>query len=116
MERITRRRRLLQTVVSLINLGGRKAGLAPGTEGERDLEQVRTAIEARPRAAAAARARPGGRQELGPVRDALSQLQMAYVQLSGGGRRNRRSPATSRRHEPGTGPAKSSGRLWMPGQ
>jgi hypothetical protein len=29
---------LVQTVVSLLNLGGRKAGLAPGTEDERDPE------------------------------------------------------------------------------
>jgi len=37
---------LVQTVISLINLGGRKAGLAPGTEDEADPEQVRQAIEA----------------------------------------------------------------------
>ena len=36
---------LVQTVVSLLNLGGRKAGLAPGTEDERDPDQVRLAIE-----------------------------------------------------------------------
>src|SRR3954454_17526971 len=37
---------VVQTIVSLINLGGRKAGLAPGTEDERDLGQVKLAIEA----------------------------------------------------------------------
>ena len=43
---------LIQTIVSLLNLGGRKAGLAPGTEDEKDLEQLRQAIEAHPRPAA----------------------------------------------------------------
>jgi hypothetical protein len=33
---------LVQTVVSLLNLGGRRAGLSAGSEDERDLEQVRS--------------------------------------------------------------------------
>src|ERR1700689_4722951 len=37
---------LLEQVVSLINLGMRRTGLAPGTEDERDIDQVRGAIEA----------------------------------------------------------------------
>ena len=37
---------LLEHVVSLVNLGMRRTGLAPGTEDERDLDQVRLAIEA----------------------------------------------------------------------
>ncbi|MEO6495879.1 MAG: hypothetical protein ABIO51_00215, partial [Solirubrobacteraceae bacterium] len=36
---------LIQTVVSLLNLGGRKSGLAPGTEDEKDPEQLRQAID-----------------------------------------------------------------------
>ena len=36
---------LVQTVITLINLGGRRAGLAPGTEDERDPEQLRLAVE-----------------------------------------------------------------------
>ena len=36
---------LLENVVTLANLGMRRTGLAPGTEGERDPEQVRLAIE-----------------------------------------------------------------------
>jgi uncharacterized membrane protein YgcG len=74
---------VLQTVVSLLNLGGRRAGLAPGTEDERDLDQVRMAIE-------------GARDmlvliedQLGPdarqLHDALAQLQLAYVRLGGQG-------------------------------
>ena len=37
---------LLEQVVSIINLGMRRTGLAPGTEDERDIGQVRMAIEA----------------------------------------------------------------------
>ena len=37
---------LLDNVVALANLGMRRTGLAPGTEGERDPAQVRLAIEA----------------------------------------------------------------------
>jgi hypothetical protein len=74
---------VIQTLVSLVNLGGRKAGLAPGTEDERDPQQLRIAIEG-------ARALlPLVEQELGPdaqqVRNALSQLQMAYAQSAPAG-------------------------------
>ncbi len=113
---------IVQTVVSLVNLGGRRAGLAPGTEDERDLEQVRQAIEG-------VRALlPLVEGELGPdaarVREALSQLQMVYAQ----GARERAPPArspparaASRSRRPAAkpgepGPAQSSGRLWVPGQ
>lgn len=37
---------VLENVVTLINLGMRRTGLTPGTEDERDLDQVRLAIEA----------------------------------------------------------------------
>ena len=114
---------LVQTVVSLLNLGGRRAGLAPGTEGERDLDQVGQAIEG-------VRALlPLVEGQLGPdaqtLRDALSQLQMAYAQLSGAG-----APGEPGREAPPSrpeadaeqpaagdaGPAQRSGRLWIPGQ
>src|SRR5947209_16602176 len=36
---------VLENVVTLANLGMRRTGLAPGTEDERDLGQVRMAIE-----------------------------------------------------------------------
>ena len=99
---------VIQTVVSLVNLGGRKAGLAPGTEDERDPEQLRVAIEG-------ARALlPLVEQELGPdaaqVKNALSQLQMAYAQgaQEGGG-------AGETPPEPEQPPQRPSG-LWVPGQ
>lgn len=101
---------LLQTLVTLINLGARKAGLAgpPGEEPARDLEQTKQAIEG-------ARAlipllEPRHAQALGSVKDALSRLQMAYVQLAGA------APKPAPEQPQGPGPAQASGRLWVPGQ
>jgi len=106
---------VVQTVISLINLGGRKAGLAPGTEDERDPEQVRQAIEA------VKVLMPLIEPMLGPdaerVREALSQLQLAYARLAGGSAPEGEQPATETPEEKqDQGPAQSSGRLWVPGQ
>ena len=112
---------IVQTIVTLVNLGGRRAGLAPGTEDERDPAQLRLAIEG-------ARALlPLIESELGPdgaaIREALSQLQMAYAQLSASGAGEGEqpagagdAPASEDPQESGPGPAQSSGRLWVPGQ
>jgi hypothetical protein len=80
MRRITVQDVLIQTVVTLINLGGRRLGLAgpPEEAGDKDLEQARLAIEG---ARALVPLLPQ-EADLGPVRDALSQLQMAYAQLA----------------------------------
>jgi hypothetical protein len=112
---------VLQTVVSLINLGGRRAGLAPGTEEERDLDQVHTAIEAVRALLPLLERDPEVAKELGPIRDAVSQLQMAYTQLSGGGEpaepaKPGEEPKAGEEPKPDTGPAQSSGRLWTPGR
>jgi hypothetical protein len=110
---------VIQTVVSLLNLGGRKAGLAPGTEDEKDPEQLRQAIEAT-RALL-----PLVEELLGPdakqLRDVLAQLQMAYAQgaptASAPGPAGAAEPAPQDPAKPeGPGPAQSSGRLWVPGQ
>jgi hypothetical protein len=79
MRRITVQDVLIQTVVTLINLGGRRLGLAgpPEEAGEKDVEQARLAIEG---ARALVPLLP--QEQLGPVRDALSQLQMAYASLA----------------------------------
>jgi hypothetical protein len=73
---------LLQTVVTFINLGARRLGLggSPEETGEKDPEQARLAIEG-------ARALIGLVQGEGlqPIRDALAQLQMAYVRETQGG-------------------------------
>jgi hypothetical protein len=108
MEKLTVDDVLLQTIVTLINLGARKAGLAEGTQA--DLPQVKQAIDA-------ARAllpivEPNHGEALGPVKEALSRLQMAYVQQSGG----QTPPGEEPKDPEGPGPAQESGRLWVPGQ
>ncbi len=101
---------LVQTVVSLLNLAARKAGLA-GAEEEPDFEQVRQAIDA-------TRAlMPLVEPTLGPdakqVRDALAQLQVAYARSGATpppGALSAAEPQT-----PDTPPRGGSG-LWVPGQ
>ncbi|CAB4929820.1 unannotated protein [freshwater metagenome] len=113
---------LAQTLVSLLNLGARKAGLAPGTEDERDLEQLHLAVEGA--RAMLALCEPALGPDGPPIRDALSQLQLAYVQLSGeAGGEGAPGPGTPpggpdapAPDAGGGGPAQSSGRLWVPGQ
>jgi hypothetical protein len=81
MKRITVQDVLVQTAVTMIDLAGRRLGLA-GPEGEQeepDLEQSRLAIEAT-RALL-----PLLPEEVGaPVRDALSQLQLAFAREAQG--------------------------------
>jgi hypothetical protein len=101
LSRITTTDMMAQAVISLLNLGARRLGLsdssrsaqadaeaqgrggaaasAGGTEAasERDLEQARDAIDG-VRALMGILERRISR-ELGPLRDALSQLQMAYA-------------------------------------
>jgi hypothetical protein len=74
---------LLDQVVSLINLGMRRTGLSSGTEDERDLAQVRLSIEAvRVLLPLIEESAP---PQAAQIRDALSQLQMAFVRLGGAG-------------------------------
>ena len=57
----------------------RRTGLAPGTEDERDPDQVRIAIESiRVLMPMVEEAAP---QQAGAIRDALSQLQLAFVKI-----------------------------------
>ncbi len=104
---------VVETVISLLNLGARKAGLSPDTQDERDLAQVQTAVEA-------VRALlPLCEDKLGPdapaIRGALSQLQLAYAQSVGAG-----EPAPPPPTRPDTPPQepepKQPSRLWVPGQ
>ena len=57
-------------------------------------------------------------EQLGPLRDALARLQMAYAQTAG-----QQEPASEKPQEPPQegnkdepGPAQKSGKLWVPGQ
>ena len=97
---------VIQSLVSMINLGGRKGGLAPGTEDERDLEQLRVAIEAARALLPLVEGELSG--DADQIRQALSQLQMAYAQGAG----QPQQPAEPAQQAP----PKSSGRLWVPGQ
>jgi hypothetical protein len=102
---------LLQTAVSLINLGGRRAGLAPGTEDERDLGQVKSAIDGVQALLPVLEGR--GREEVRPIRDALSQLQLAYARQAGTDPDTPEPPSPPGEEGP---PEGGSGRLWVPGQ
>jgi hypothetical protein len=115
MERITVDDVLLQTVVSLVNLGARKAGLG-GPEGPKgDLEQTRQAIEGARALLPLLESRHA--DKLGQVREALSQLQMAYVRQTQHGAPPAEEESKGQSEDQGgPGPAQSSGRLWIPGQ
>jgi hypothetical protein len=70
LRRITVRDVLLQTIVSLINLGGQRLGMGEGGGEMRDLEQVRLAIEGvRALLPLVEEENP---EQVKPVRDALS--------------------------------------------
>jgi hypothetical protein len=154
MSRISSADMILQATVSLLNIGGYRLGPigdrpapgqgSPGQEqsggGARDLEQVRDAIDgARALLPILERTQPN---EMRPLRDALSQLQMAYARAVGAsapaeqaaaqasagatgatGSTGAAGAAGAKQDAPGQaqkpdepGPAQSSGRLWVPGR
>lgn len=80
LRRITVHDVLLQTVVTLVNLGGQRLGLTPDTEDMRDLDQARVAIEGVRALLPLLEERHA--EQVRPIRDALSQLQMAYAQIA----------------------------------
>jgi len=143
LSRITSADMVLQATVSLLNIGARRLGLVGGPDQatpeqdspeqgspERDLEQVRDAIDAvRGLMPVVERRAP---QEARPLRDALSQLQMAYARESQSAPapppaqappqagptppQTAPTPPQPGAAKPGPGPAESSGRLWVPGR
>lgn len=112
MKRIRVEDVVLQTIVTLINLGARRLGIAgsPEEAGEKDLGQAQLAIEG-------ARALLGlvDGEQLAPIRDALSQLQMAFA-------REAQPPGDSPQQETQTQTqtqgdeerAKARSKLWTP--
>ncbi len=87
LARISATDMIAQAAVSLLNIGAHRMGSAPTSEGEppvgQDLEQARDAIDgARALLEILERRIPN---ELTPLRDALSRLQMAYATESGRG-------------------------------
>jgi hypothetical protein len=136
LSRITATDMIAQSAVSLLNIGARRLGPPPGAppqppggepDGGRDLEQARDAIDgARALLAILERRIP---QELAPLRDALSRLQMAYAAEIGPGegqgdpvagappqQDGQATPPKPDADQGGPGPAESSGRLWVPGR
>jgi len=140
LNRITSAEMIIQTAVSLINIGGRRLGLAPSAASddqsaaqgsERDLEQVRDAIDGASALMPILERRMPG--ELAPLRDAIAQLQVAYareaqssstqtsttsttVQDSKPERAKAAEKTPEGESEQGPGPAQASGRLWVPGR
>jgi hypothetical protein len=149
LSRITSADMMLQAAVSLLNIGSFRlapkqaqpgaAGQEPPSARAEDLEQVRDAIDGvRALLEILERRIPG---ELRPLRDALSQLQMAYArEAQSGGAATQSAPpqppasepqgpadsppagqqgqaeGPAEQGKPGPGPAESSGRLWVPGR
>jgi hypothetical protein len=148
LSRITSADMMLQAAVSLLNIGSFRlapkqpqagvAGQAPPSVDADDLEQVRDAIDGvRALLEILERRIPN---ELRPLREALSQLQMAYAreaQAGGGAQSSAPQPSAGQPQPPagapasgqqgqaegpeeqgetGPGPAESSGRLWVPGR
>ncbi len=149
LSRITSAEMVLQATVSLLNIGARRLGLVGAPEGgapqpdpERDLEQVRDAIDGvRGLLPIVERRAP---DQARPLRDALSQLQMAYARETSSAPAPASVPAQdtpaaqgapstpgqpgapgsqptpprpqSGADQRGPGPAESSGRLWVPGR
>lgn len=121
LKRIQVRDVVVQTVVTLVNLGGQRLGLSEATKEVRDPEQTRLAIEAVRVLLPLLEAEEQGAAQVRPVRDALAQLQLAYAREVGPGAEE---PAQA---EPGVGQGKQgaeereqpprprpSGRLWVP--
>jgi hypothetical protein len=148
LARISATDMIAQAAVSLLNIGARRIGGAPASSepaaapgGERDLEQVRDSIDAA-MALLGILERRVPAEQLAPLRDALSRLQMAYAaevrsdpgaDEGGAGGADDSGPgdggsggpgagpapdpgAGGEGQPPGPGPAESSGRLWVPGR
>ncbi len=99
-----------QSAASLINVGAFKAGLISGSPEDVELEQAKRSIDA----AGSLLEQVAGDDDIGPLKDALSQLQLAYAQLGSG------ASETAEEAGPDTSNAASSAdsgsKLWVPGQ
>jgi len=107
---------ILQTIATLINLAGRRLGLA-GDPEEKDFAQAKLAIDG-----ARALAPMCPPEQDAPVKEALSQLQMAYVQETQGTDAAASAGPAPAREEPAPQPspedderAKARSKIWTPG-
>ncbi len=101
---------LLDQVVGVLNLAFRRSGRAHGAEDERDPEQARLGIDA-VTALLPVLERVVPEQQLASLRDALSQLQLAFVRMQGeaGGAAAGTEPAPAGGAAAGTEPAPAGG-------
>ncbi len=111
---------VVQSLASLVELGGRRAGLVPGAQDEADPAQLQLAIEGIRALLPVAGPLIGPNQA--QIEQALSQLQLAYAQLTGGAGGPGGSGAEGGGSDPAAKPAGESpvqpapSRLWVPGQ
>lgn len=105
---------LLENVVTIINLGMRRTGLMQGTEDERDLGQVALAVESV--RALLPQIELIAPEQVEPIRQALSQLQLGFVRAGGGGGVQPTTPTAPAAPAAPAPTAQQSGRLWVPGQ
>jgi hypothetical protein len=107
---------LVQTAVTLVNLAGRRLGLGPDGDAERDLDEVRSAIDA-VRALVPVLEKSDIGPTMKPLRDALSSLQFEYAKLRGaaGGGAAAAEPASPTAPAAPAAPDAAS-RLWVPGR
>ena len=119
MRRLTPEDVIVQSVVTLVNLAGRKLGLA-AAEGDaaKDLGQARTAIEAVRALLPLVPEEPAQ-----PITEALSQLQMAYArEVQGGGEQPQPQQEAAPQQPQGDAPqapdeaerAKARAKIWTP--
>ena len=106
---------LVQTAVSLVNLAGRRLGLGPDGEAERDLEEVRDAIDA-VRALVPVLERSDIGPTMKPLRDALSSLQFEYAKLAPKASSGASPASAESKAQPPPAAADQPSRLWVPGR
>ena len=96
---------VLQTVATLVNLAGRRLGLAG--EGEKDVDQAKVAIDS-----ARALVPFCPEEQLPPIKQAMSQLQMAFAkeaqQTPGAG------PQTSEAQDEAAAREAARSKIWTP--
>jgi hypothetical protein len=117
MRRLTVDDVIVQSVVTLVNLAGRKLGLSAPKDGgeDKDLAQAHTAIEAVRALLPLVPEEPAA-----PIRDALSQLQMAYVKETQLGGEPAPEPQTAEGAQPppeqqdDAERAKARAKIWTP--
>jgi hypothetical protein len=111
MKRLSVKDVLLQTVITLVNLGARKLGLA-GDEEERNLGEARAAIDA---VRALVPLLP--EREQTAVREPLSQLQLRYAQEATAGQRSEvggQRPEEEKVSAEEAERAKARSKIWTP--